>query len=399
MSYFKKASKSLAKAKIALTGPSGSGKTLSALYIAKGLGGKTGVIDTENNSSSLYEDRFKGWEYFVLPINPPYTAQKYLKAIEIAEQEGIEILIIDSLSHVWAAEGGLLQQKEALDSRGGNSFSNWASISKLYEQLKSKLLHSNLHMICTMRSKQEYILEQNDKGKQAPKKVGLAPVMRDGMEYEFTVVFDIGMDHQFMVSKDRTGLFDGVVAHITEGTGKELRAWLSGDNEPEGPDNNDKESYKKEDFEDIPDFPEETPAKAQEMSTPKSPEPPSAKVNQVSEKVAEPDNGAQATQLPKVDKQTPPPPISGGLMTIPMYERLQRPDETLEDCIKRVSGKDPKVEPVKQAFIFPSGKFKGKSLDQVDPKELVSYMRYLKDRAPDGLKGWAKEFEEAFNAL
>ncbi len=224
--YFKKATKSLARAKIALTGPSGSGKTLSALMLAKGLGGRVGVIDTENNSASLYEDRFPGWEYFVLPVNPPYTAQKYLKAIEIAIAENFDVLIIDSLTHVWAAEGGLLQQKEALDSRGGNSFTNWGAITKLYEQIKSKILHTPIHVICTMRSKQEYVLEQTNGGKQAPRKVGLAPIMRDGMEYEFTAVFDIGMDHQFMVSKDRTDLFDGVVATITEETGRQIRDWL-----------------------------------------------------------------------------------------------------------------------------------------------------------------------------
>jgi len=153
--------------------------------------------------------------------------QKYLKAMEIAISEGIEVLVIDSLTHVWAAEGGLLQQKEALDSRGGNSYTNLATITKLYEELKSKILHSPIDIICTLRSKQEYVLEENQKGKQAPKKVGLAPIMRDGIEYEFTTVFDIGMDHQFMVSKDRTGLFDGVVATITENTGKEIRDWLT----------------------------------------------------------------------------------------------------------------------------------------------------------------------------
>ena len=225
--YFKRATKSMAKAKLAVTGPSGSGKTLSSLYLAKGLGGVVGVIDSENNSASLYEDRFPSWEYFTLPINPPYTVQKYLKAMEIAISEGIEVLVIDSLTHVWAAEGGLLQQKEALDSRGRNSYTNWGTITKLYEELKSKILHSPIDIICTLRSKQEYVLEENQKGKQAPKKVGLAPIMRDGMEYEFTTVFDIGMDHQFMVSKDRTGLFDGVVATITENTGKEIRDWLT----------------------------------------------------------------------------------------------------------------------------------------------------------------------------
>lgn len=224
---FKKATKSAAKAKIAITGPSGSGKTLSSLLLAKGLGGRVAVIDTENSSASLYEDKFPGWEYFVLNIEPPYTAQKYIQAIDAAINEGFNTLIIDSLSHVWAAEGGLLQQKEALDSRGGNSYTNWGSITKLYEQLKSKLLHTPINIIVTMRSKQDYVVETNDRGKQAPRKVGLAPIMRDGMEYEFTTVFDISMDHQFTVSKDRTSLFDGVVGTITEKTGKQILNWLT----------------------------------------------------------------------------------------------------------------------------------------------------------------------------
>ncbi len=248
--YFKKASRSQSFAKICITGPSGSGKTYSALLLAKGLGGETGVIDSENNSASLYEDRFGSWDYFTLPINPPYTVQKYIKAINVAIDEGIKVLIIDSLSHVWAAEGGLLQQKEALDSRGGNSYTNWSNITKMYEELKSKILHSPIHIICTLRSKQEYVLEENKKGKQAPRKVGLAPIMRDGMEYEFTTVFDLSMDHQFMVSKDRTDLFDGVVARIDENTGKEIDDWLKKKKDP----SNALVSEEKEENEEIANF-------------------------------------------------------------------------------------------------------------------------------------------------
>lgn len=237
ISPFKKATKKSAKAKIALTGPSGSGKTLSALLLAKGLGGKCCVIDTENGSASLYTNHrlLDGFEYDVAEISPPYDVKKYLALIEAAHKAGYETMIIDSLTHAWAGEGGMLQKKEALDSRGGNSFSNWGAITKEYEKLKSYLLHSKVHVITTMRSKQEYILENNDKGKQAPKKVGLAPIMRDGMEYEFTVVFDIGMDHQFMASKDRTDLFDGVVATITEDTGAQIKQWLSSESEPPPP--------------------------------------------------------------------------------------------------------------------------------------------------------------------
>lgn len=234
-SYFKKATKSLTKAKIAITGPSGAGKTLGALYIAKGLGGKTAVIDSENNSASLYEDLFPDWEYFVLPISPPFTAQRYLWCIEQAIKEGFENIIIDSYTHVWDGEGGLKQQKDALDSRGkGNTFTNWGPITKLFEQLKGRIQHTNVHIICTMRSKQAYVLSDAD-GKQVPKKVGLAPMMREGVEYEFTVVFDVGMDHQFVASKDRTNLFRGVVGHLNEDIGVQIKEWLAKPKAPAPP--------------------------------------------------------------------------------------------------------------------------------------------------------------------
>lgn len=223
---FKKAEKKLASLKIAITGPSGSGKTFSALRLASGIGKKIAVIDTENSSACLYSDRFA---FDVFEIEPPYTIDKYLFALSIAEKNHYDVLIMDSITHAWAEEGGLLDKKQALDSRGsGSSYTNWASITKEQNIFKSKILYSNLHTICTMRSKQDYVLEMNDKGKSVPKKVGMAPIQRDGMEYEFTVVFDLGMDHQAIVSKDRTGLFDGKIFTPTEKTGETLMSWLGG---------------------------------------------------------------------------------------------------------------------------------------------------------------------------
>lgn len=221
---FKKAERKQAKLKIALTGPSGSGKTYSALSLAQGLGQKIALIDTENSSASLYSDRFT---FDILDIQPPYTVQKYLGAIQAAVSHGYDVLIVDSLSHAWAGDGGLLAKKEGLDARGGNSYTNWASISKEHEAFKALILNSDIHLIATMRSKQDYVVEMNDKGKSAPRKVGMAPIQRDGMEYEFTVVFDISMSHEAAISKDRTGLFDGEIFKINSNTGKKLTEWLS----------------------------------------------------------------------------------------------------------------------------------------------------------------------------
>lgn len=230
---FQKADKRQGRLRIALTAPSGGGKTFSGLLIATGIieamkkaGTDTGkgiaVIDTENGSALDYADRF---EFDHLKIDPPYTTPKYITAMQEAYDGGYAVLFVDSLSHAWAGEGGLLQKKEALDTRGGNSYTNWAGITKEHEQLKAVILSNKIHLICAMRSKQDYVIEQNDKGKSAPRKVGLAPVQREGMEYEFTVVFDLGMDHSAHVSKDRTAMFDGQIFKPTKETGIELLNW------------------------------------------------------------------------------------------------------------------------------------------------------------------------------
>ena len=233
---FKKAERTQATLKIALTGPSGSGKTFSGLIIAAAIGKKIAVVDSENKSASLYADMDKGplagIAFDVLDIEPPYTIAKYVEAIEAAEKAGYDVLLVDSISHAWAGEGGLLDKKTALDARGGNSYTNWATITPEQERFKARILQADMHVICTMRSKQDYVLEQNDKGKQVPKKVGLAPIQRDGMEYEFTTVFDIAMDHNAVASKDRTGLFDGQVFKISKETGAKIMRWLKAGKPP-----------------------------------------------------------------------------------------------------------------------------------------------------------------------
>jgi len=231
---FQKAVKRQAKLKAAVTGPSGSGKTLSALLIAKGLanGGKIAVVDTENRSASLYagpfvvEGKTVNLDFDTCEIEAPFTVEKYKKALDEAVSDGYSVVVIDSLTHEWAGSGGLLDQKELLDQRGrGNTYTNWATITKQHEAFKEALLQADIHVIAAMRSKQEYILQDKD-GKQVPKKVGMSPIQRDGMEYEFTTVIDMAMNHTAEVSKDRTGLFDGKIFKPCEETGVQLRTWL-----------------------------------------------------------------------------------------------------------------------------------------------------------------------------
>lgn len=219
----RKAERKKAKLRLGIAAPSGAGKTYSALLLAFGLGGKVGLIDTEHGSGDLYAHL---GDYDIIAIEAPYTVEKYVQAIKAFEQAGYTTIIIDSLSHAWAGDGGLLDKQGKMADRGTNSFAAWRTITPEHNALVDSMLKSPCHIIATMRAKQEYVLEVNSKGKQEPKKVGMAPVQREGMEYEFTVMLDVDMHHVASASKDRTSLFDGRYFKISADTGKELLAWL-----------------------------------------------------------------------------------------------------------------------------------------------------------------------------
>lgn len=222
---FKKAERKKAYLKIAITGVSGSGKTYSALQLAQGLGGKIAMIDTENGSGELYSNLC---EYDVAPMAAPFTPSKYVNYIQEAEKAGYNVLIIDSLSHAWSGQGGVLEMvdKRAATSRTGNSYTAWKDITPEQNKMIEAILQSKMDIIVCMRSKQAYELVQNDKGKMVPMKIGLAPVQRDGLEYEFTVMFDISVEkHIATASKDRTGIFKDWCDVITPDTGRMIRQW------------------------------------------------------------------------------------------------------------------------------------------------------------------------------
>lgn len=204
---FVKAVKSQAKLRLALDGPSGSGKTYTALVAATVLakGGKIAVIDTERKSSSLYSDKFNFDAVFLETFSP----KSYIEMIAAAEENGYAVIVIDSLSHAWEGEGGALDMVDAATrrSQSGNSYTAWKDVTPLHRKLIDAMLQSPCHIIATMRSKTEYIIETNDKGKSFPRKVGMAPIQRQGMEYEFTIVGDMDTDHNLVITKSRCEAF------------------------------------------------------------------------------------------------------------------------------------------------------------------------------------------------
>jgi energy-coupling factor transporter ATP-binding protein EcfA2 len=224
MSTFKKAERRGAFIKLAITGPSGSGKTTGAILMARGLAGPQGkiaVIDTENRSASLYSDID---DFDVLDIEPPYEQSKFAAAVKAAVDAKYDVLVIDSFSHVWEA---ILSYKDQLDKRGGNSFTNWNAAGEKFKDVLGAILSAKLHVIACMRAKMEFVIEENA-GRKTVRKVGLAPIMRDGIEFEFTTVFDLDMSHQAMSSKDRTRMFDGKVFKLGRETGDQISSWLKG---------------------------------------------------------------------------------------------------------------------------------------------------------------------------
>ena len=223
---FKKAERKQAKLRLALSGPSGSGKTTGALKIAQGLGGKIAVLDTERCSASLYADLC---DFDVVELGPPYEPERYIEVIKAAEKAGYDTLILDSITHEWSGQGGILEIVDAVSKSKyrGNSYAAWNEGTPRHQKFIDALLASKLHIIATMRSKTVYVETDKGNGKKGIEKQGSAPQQRDGLEYEFTAVLDLHVDGNLAVpSKDRTRLFKGPF-QISEDTGRELLAWLN----------------------------------------------------------------------------------------------------------------------------------------------------------------------------
>lgn len=211
---FVKATKSQSKLRLAICGLAGSGKTYTMLSVTSAMAaemrrlqqgdGRIALIDTEHESASLYADRF---DFDTMPLDN-HSPRAYVDAIREAESERYDFVIIDSLSHAWAGKNGALEQKDNAAARGGNNWTAWRDITPMHNLLIDTMLACRLHLLASMRTKMEYV-QTTENGKPKIEKVGLAAIQREGMEYEFTCVGDIGLDHVLKISKSR---LDGVLA-------------------------------------------------------------------------------------------------------------------------------------------------------------------------------------------
>lgn len=221
----RKATRKKAYLKLNLSGPSGSGKTMSAILMAFGLVGdysKIALIDTENGSADLYSHL---GDFNVVPLEAPYSPERYIQAVDACLSAGMECVIIDSSTHEWSGLGGCLDLNEQLAAAKyrGNTWSAWNEITPRHDAFVQKVLQSKCHFITCTRSKTETIMGEDKK----VKKVGMKDIQREGWEYELTVSLNIDRDtHKATASKDRTNIFEGKDPFvITPETGKAIKAW------------------------------------------------------------------------------------------------------------------------------------------------------------------------------
>lgn len=242
-SLFRKATREQAKLRAAFIGPAGSGKTYTSLAIATSLAdlirqsggaGRVAVIDTECGSAELYAGTFD-FDTLALEKHSPLD---YVEAIGAAEAEGYDVVVLDSLSHAWIGKDGALEQVDKAADRDprNNSFTAWRTVTPKHNKLVEKMLSCKAHLIATIRAKTEFVQEKNEKtGKTEIRKLGLAPIQRDGLEYEFTLVGDIDLSNQLKISKTR---LDGVIApgDVFERPGRALAqkiyGWLTAGSAP-----------------------------------------------------------------------------------------------------------------------------------------------------------------------
>jgi hypothetical protein len=215
------------KARVMFSGPAGSGKTWTLLSVASVLTGGEPfiVIDTENESASLYSDHFK---FKVINWTPPYDPKELAEAVKSLQGDW-PAMVIDSSSHFWMGEGGTLEIVDNAAAKArGNSYAGWKEGTPAQQSLYEAMIRCQTHLLVGTRSKMDYVQEKDDKGRSVVRKVGMAPIQRDGMEYEFTVAGDMDMDHNLIITKTRCSVLSGKVfkAGKEKDMAATLKAWL-----------------------------------------------------------------------------------------------------------------------------------------------------------------------------
>lgn len=222
---FKPATREASFARIALSGPSGSGKTYTALALATALSDRVAVIDTERGSASKYVG-LNGWQFDTVQPDS-YAPLSLVELLGAAAGGEYGCVVIDSLSHYWMGADGMLEQADRR-GRNGNNFAGWKEVRPEERRMIDALTSYPGHVIATMRSKTEYVIEENERGKKVPRKVGMKPEQRDGIEYEMDVVGDLDHDNTLTIVKSRIHTLSKAVIPLPgEELAHQIADWLS----------------------------------------------------------------------------------------------------------------------------------------------------------------------------
>lgn len=229
MTTFSRATKKQAKLRLALEGPAGYGKTYSALQIAAELAGdrRIAFVDTEAKSASKYADLF---DFDVVEIEPDFHPDKVIAAINDAVATDYGALIIDSLSHFWAGDGGVLDIVDTIarTKYRGDSHRAWKEGGELQQALTDAILRSPIHIIAAMRTKKDYVRSTDAEGKTKIRAAGTKTIQRDEFDYEFDIVGRFEVPTVLTIIKSRCATLppDTIIDKPNKKFAKTLAAWL-----------------------------------------------------------------------------------------------------------------------------------------------------------------------------
>lgn len=213
--------------RMALIGPTGAGKTLGALTVATRIGKRVAVLDTEHGRAKLFADRFAFDHH---EHRGDHAPERYIEALRAAVVGGYDAFVIDSLSHEWVGDGGVLQLADR--------FGSWKDVRPRHNAMIEALASAPLHVIVTIRAKMKYLVEEEEDGgrkRQRISKLGVGPVQDENLPYEFDVIGYVDHAHaatftnrcEALVSQSRP---------VDAETAEVIAAWLASGREPEPPE-------------------------------------------------------------------------------------------------------------------------------------------------------------------
>lgn len=231
----RKAQREGARVVCGFAGRSGDGKTYTALQFAYGLANydptKIGFLDTENKRGSLYADIFHNHpthptkeQFLIGDLHPPFTPNRYMEAIAEFQRAGVEVLIIDSVTHEWEGAGGCVE----IAGNATKQVVGWNLAKKEHKRFMNAMLQCDMHIIACIRAREMMDFTNPDK----PVSLGVLPVQEKNFMFEMTasvLMMEEGKSQKVLKCPEKLRPFLGRrTDYITSEDGKAVRDWVDG---------------------------------------------------------------------------------------------------------------------------------------------------------------------------